>query len=474
LLVPWDAVSKVRTDPEEGSWDPKLRGHDPRGPFTVNIQDAQHPVTAGLKDFETDDELYTCLTGDTPIHVLATAKSKVDRIDYPMAFVLEVGRGRVFHSPLGHDVKALQADFIDWSNFTQSNSQTSGQGFNSDWPENTLDDKRRFSQRFMAVIDRDTQSLATVPVREGLAHNGPLLALVAARDTGEDLAPVPPRTNFGPEEHFVLTFDELTRDPAFVDLMRRVLDQLEETYGNPMNLEFAVNIDWSETPAEDAGAPRPFYHLHILECRPLHRRESDSAIPDVTALRDKRRLFAMPTLLPSAAVANIEYLVFVDPDAYYSLPDGDERRQVAETVTALNDLLPAGRFGIAGPGRWGNLDSHHSVPVTYSDICNSKLLVEISPAYTPPPELAYGTDFYEDVVESGIVVAGIQPGQPGNEVDWELLRHAPNQLAAFVPSSAGLAGIVRVINLRDAAGSPLRLVIDSDTSEAVACFDLPG
>ena len=341
-------------------------------------------------------------------------------------------------------------------------------------PENTLDDKRRFSQRFMAVIDRDTQSLATVPVREGLAHNGPLLALVAARDTGEDLAPVPPRTNFGPEEHFVLTFDELTRDPAFVDLMRRVLDQLEETYGNPMNLEFAVNIDWSETPAEDAGAPRPFYHLHILECRPLHRRESDSAIPDVTALRDKRRLFAMPTLLPSAAVANIEYLVFVDPDAYYSLPDGDERRQVAETVTALNDLLPAGRFGIAGPGRWGNLDSRHSVPVTYSDICNSKLLVEISPAYTPPPELAYGTDFYEDVVEAGIVVAGIQPGQPGNEVDWELLRHAPNQLAAFVPSSAGLAGIVRVINLRDAAGSPLRLVIDSDTSEAVACFDLPG
>ena len=37
------------------------------------------------------------------------------------------------------DVKALQADFIEWSNFTQSNSQTSGQGFNSDWPENTLD-----------------------------------------------------------------------------------------------------------------------------------------------------------------------------------------------------------------------------------------------------------------------------------------------------------------------------------------------
>ncbi|HQF69900.1 MAG TPA: PEP/pyruvate-binding domain-containing protein, partial [Promineifilum sp.] len=341
-------------------------------------------------------------------------------------------------------------------------------------PENTLDDKRRFSQRFMAVIDRATERLATMPVREGLADNGPLLTLVASRDTGNDLAPVPPRTSFAPDEHFVLTFEELTRDTAFIDLMRRVLAQLELVYGNPMNLEFAVNIDWSETPAEDARVPSPFYHLHILECRPLYRRDRDSDIPDLTALRDNHRLFAMPTLLPSVTVGNIEYLVFVDPDSYYSLPDGPERRRVADTVTALNDLLPAGRFGIVGPGRWGNLDSRHSVPVTYSDICNSKLLVEISPAYTPPPELAYGTDFYEDVVEAGIVVVGVQPGQPGSEMDWALLRHSPNRLAAFVPSSADLADIVRVIDLRGVAGSSLRLVIDSDANEAVACFDIPG
>jgi len=90
------------------AWDPKLRGHDPRGPFTVKIVDPGHPVTRDLADFETDDELYTCLAGDRPIHVLAAAKSKVDAKDYPMAFVLEYGQGRVFHSPLGHDVKAFQ------------------------------------------------------------------------------------------------------------------------------------------------------------------------------------------------------------------------------------------------------------------------------------------------------------------------------------------------------------------------------
>ncbi|QNN22359.1 ThuA domain-containing protein [Planctomycetales bacterium ZRK34] len=93
-------------------WDPKLRGHDPFGPFTVRITDHDHPITAGMSDFETDDELYTCLAGEVSIHPIAVARSKVDHKDYPMAFVLTVGKGRVFHSVLGHDVKALSVPAV--------------------------------------------------------------------------------------------------------------------------------------------------------------------------------------------------------------------------------------------------------------------------------------------------------------------------------------------------------------------------
>lgn len=87
-------------------WDPKLRGHDPHGKFRVDIADPEHPITKGLKPFETVDELYTCLAGDAPIHVVAKATSKVDKKDYPMAFVLNYGQGRVFHCVLGHDARA--------------------------------------------------------------------------------------------------------------------------------------------------------------------------------------------------------------------------------------------------------------------------------------------------------------------------------------------------------------------------------
>jgi len=89
-------------------WDPNLRAHDPRGPFRVDIVNKEHPITRGMASFQTEDELYTCLAGERPIDLLATARSGVDGKDYPMAFVLKYGKGRVFHCALGHDVKAIK------------------------------------------------------------------------------------------------------------------------------------------------------------------------------------------------------------------------------------------------------------------------------------------------------------------------------------------------------------------------------
>jgi uncharacterized protein len=86
---------------------PGRHQHDPHGRFTVTITETAHPITQDLDDFETVDELYTCLEGDTPITLLATAQSAVDGQTHPMAFVLACGEGRVFHTVLGHDATAL-------------------------------------------------------------------------------------------------------------------------------------------------------------------------------------------------------------------------------------------------------------------------------------------------------------------------------------------------------------------------------
>ena len=89
-------------------WDPRLPPHDPFQRFTVRIADDTHPITRGISNFEIYDELYTCLgESEVPIHILAEAVSTVDGKTYPMAFVLEPGEGRTFHTTLGHDNRAL-------------------------------------------------------------------------------------------------------------------------------------------------------------------------------------------------------------------------------------------------------------------------------------------------------------------------------------------------------------------------------
>jgi type 1 glutamine amidotransferase len=88
-------------------WNPKLRGHDPHGTFTVNIADKTHPIVKGISDYEQIDELYTCLEGSVPIQVLASGVSKVDKKIYPLAFVLNPGKGRTFHCALGHSPAAF-------------------------------------------------------------------------------------------------------------------------------------------------------------------------------------------------------------------------------------------------------------------------------------------------------------------------------------------------------------------------------
>jgi type 1 glutamine amidotransferase len=87
-------------------WD-TTKTHDPLGSFRIHVVKKGHPITRGLEDFDITDELYFCLKGETPMEVLLTARSKVTKQDEPMGFVLTYGKGRVFHTPLGHDVRAF-------------------------------------------------------------------------------------------------------------------------------------------------------------------------------------------------------------------------------------------------------------------------------------------------------------------------------------------------------------------------------
>ncbi len=98
-----------------GAWTPLAEpgpcgGHGPQHEFLINVAAADHPIMRGLPAawMHSKDELYHHLRGPAKnLTVLGSAVSDVTHEAEPLLLTLAYGRGRVFHTALGHYVEAL-------------------------------------------------------------------------------------------------------------------------------------------------------------------------------------------------------------------------------------------------------------------------------------------------------------------------------------------------------------------------------
>ena len=103
--VYFDAEGKIVRDKSVGSGG----NHGPQHEFSVVIRDSKHPITKGLPSefLHAKDELYQQLRGTAlNMKILATSfadpKFSGTNRHEPMIMTIDYGKGRVFHTPLGH------------------------------------------------------------------------------------------------------------------------------------------------------------------------------------------------------------------------------------------------------------------------------------------------------------------------------------------------------------------------------------
>jgi hypothetical protein len=116
------------------------------------------------------------------------------------------------------------------------------------------------------------------------------------------------------------------------------------------------------------------------------------------------------------------------------------------------------------------------VKVTYADIYNAKVLVEVPLTKEgSTAEASYGTHFFQDLVEAGIFPLPITPGEGDAWLNTELLLRSPNVLGELLPADAVYARYIRVIDVpRVTGGRHLEVVMNGEKEKGVAYLKQDG
>ncbi|MEF9864594.1 MAG: PEP/pyruvate-binding domain-containing protein, partial [Christensenellaceae bacterium] len=326
------------------------------------------------------------------------------------------------------------------------------------------EEMQKYSSRYIDVIDVESNEFLTLPIEQLIREYGdqiPQLHHVVSilnDDLIKDFNPI--TTNFK-TDHFVVTFEGLIKKTAVIKQLNTLLTILKEALGFPVDIEFACDTE----------------HIYILQCRPQSKGDSKDPPAIPSDIEQKTKVFTSTKYVSNGKVTGIKTIVYVDPEGYVALDSYQKMMDVGSAVSELNKVLAKKSFILMGPGRWGSRgDIKLGVPVTYSDICNTAMLLEIANEKAMlHPELSFGTHFFQDLVESGIHYLPLYPEDKSTFFNSPFFHNSRNFLGEILPDYSYLSDVVKVINVEQSYhGSNLVVRMNADLEIAVAYLDMPN
>jgi len=326
------------------------------------------------------------------------------------------------------------------------------------------DEIRHYSPSWIDVINLEKNCFETLPLSELLKKYGEEIPgihqIVSVYREGH----IYQASRFELDcknDDLLMTFEGIISRTGFISQVHEIIRALQAGFGMPVDIEFACD-------------GTDFY---LLQCRPQNSDAETVASPIPHDIAESKILFNASRFISNGRIQDITHVVWVNPSRYAELENRDILTDVGRAIGRLNSILPKRQFILMGPGRWGSRgDIKLGVQVTYADICNTAVLIEISTrkgAYSP--ELSFGTHFFQDLVETGIRYIPLYPEDKDILYNELFFTSSDNMLPEILPEYEYLEDVIRVIDIpKRTGGDILKILLNADLGEALAYFTEPA
>lgn len=321
----------------------------------------------------------------------------------------------------------------------------------------------KYSPQFLDAIDMENNRFVVLPISEVLKEYGghidkiQYLASVIKNDFISDANSY--TTDFT-ADRLIITFDGLIQKTPIVKQIGSILTLLKEKLGYPVDIEFASDGEY----------------FYLLQCRPQSRGYDSGPVAIPNDIPNQNIVFTAGKYVTSGAVTGIKTVIYVDPTEYSRLEKREDMVRVGGAISELNRILPRRSFILMGPGRWGSRgDIKLGVPVAYSDINNTAMLIEIAQKESKyEPELSFGTHFFQDLVEENIKYLPLYPEDREVIFNQSFFRSAKNALQDILPQYSYLNNVLRVIKIEETFfNKELNVLMNADLEKAIAYLEKP-
>ena len=296
-------------------------------------------------------------------------------------------------------------------------------------------DKHRFSQRLVDLIDlrtgqpdsRKAEDLenALPPWQVRLLYSHDTEAEREFRDRGMY------------ERILFVSCDGIVRNRALMADMSDILELLHTEYDHPVDIEYTVNF-----------SPEGDYVIDLLQCRPLTQSGTGESVQmPAPGQRGRPLVETRGVSMGFSRSFAADVIVYIDPVAYYRMPYAEKYR-VKTALSAVNWEYRCRnkRLVLITPGRIGTSSPELGVPTSFADISEFNTVIEVSETEAGyMPELSYGSHFFQDLVEAGILYSAVFRDDTSLAFDADRLR----AMGAPPDGAADLAGIVYKIEVEN-------------------------